>query len=279
MSSELADAIKSRFLIRPDVKAIQDLQGNYRPALVAGSTFKNPEYEPWSKQDILDHLAGTYSYGHYLLSKKSNCKVLSFDLDLNKSAPLPSEGVPDPWSSHEEQVEWENTFTDKSPIDEWRSRQSKVRPYLKSQMRAAVQTLCRVMHEELGLETAAAYSGHKGVHAYGFFDKPTPAADVREGGQLVMDILGGFAKHEQFPMLLTWDAYPIFTVEMFPKQDQISGDGFGNLMRLPLGKNLKAPKDPTFFIDLTAPLAEMRPTDSLRALTEGAKDPWKIQGE
>jgi hypothetical protein len=63
--------------------------------------------------------------------------------------------------------------------------------------------------------------------------------------------------------------HEIFTIEVFPKQTQINSDGFGNLMRLPLGRNLKS-EDPTFFVDMdsNAPLSELRPADPVKVLTD-----------
>jgi len=47
-------------------------------------------------------------------------------------------------------------------------------------------------------------------------------------------------------------------------------------MRIPLGKNLKS-TDPTFFIDMTSPLADMVPVDPAWALT--TDNPWKRPGD
>jgi hypothetical protein len=63
---------------------------------------------------------------------------------------------------------------------------------------------------------------------------------------------------------------------VYPKQASLAGKDLGNLLRLPLGRNNKS-KDPTFFMDMTAPLAEMRPVDPEWALT--TTSPWKRPGE
>ncbi len=63
-----------------------------------------------------------------------------------------------------------------------------------------------------------------------------------------------------------------FTIEVYPKQASLEGKTLGNLLRLPLGRNCKS-ADPTFFLDLTSPLAEMRPVDPEYALT--TTNPWK----
>jgi hypothetical protein len=64
---------------------------------------------------------------------------------------------------------------------------------------------------------------------------------------------------------------------VFPKQDSLAGKDLGNLMRLPLGRNLKNPKDPTFFIDMTTPMGVMSPIDPVYALT--TETPWKKPNE
>ena len=53
--------------------------------------------------------------------------------------------------------------------------------------------------------------------------------------------------------------YPNFDLEVYPKQDSLADKDLGNLLRLPLGRNLKNPADPTFFLDLTTPPGVMVP--------------------
>jgi hypothetical protein len=91
----------------------------------------------------------------------------------------------------------------------------------------------------LGLPTAVAWSGGKGLHVYGFTGTKK-ASVVRTLAAGLMDDAGwlptrgdNFFKHPQHandPL-----AYPHVTIEVFPKQDTVGSDGFGNLMALPLG--------------------------------------------
>jgi hypothetical protein len=69
--------------------------------------------------------------------------------------------------------------------------------------------------------------------------------------------------------------FPLFTIEIYPKQDSIDNKNLGNLMRLPLGRNQKSP-DPTFFVDLSAPIEELRPhRNPVEVLTAGYS-PWQV---
>jgi hypothetical protein len=60
------------------------------------------------------------------------------------------------------------------------------------------------------------FSGRKGHHLWVFFDDWVPAADARRLGNLIASGAGVLC-------------------EVFPKQDDVDGDGFGNLVKLPLG--------------------------------------------
>lgn len=62
------------------------------------------------------------------------------------------------------------------------------------------------------------FSGKKGYHFWLCYEAPVPAADARALGKAIVAKAG----------------LPANT-EVFPKQDMITGDGFGNLVKLPLG--------------------------------------------
>ncbi len=135
--------------------------------------------------------------------------------------------------------------------------------------------IARAVVSELQLPCAVAYSGGKGVHVYAFTGLIS-AAEAREGAQIVLDSIGNFHA-SRGTNFYKWNdedpvaGYPNLSIEVFPKQDTLSGKDLGNLMRLPLGRNLKS-SDPTFFLDMRSPMAEMRPVDPIWALT--ALDPW-----
>ena len=110
---------------------------------------------------------------------------------------------------------------------------------------------------------------------YGFTGT-LPAEEVREAAMLVLDMLDEFEPVRGKNFYEHKNDDPIhgfktnFSIEVFPKQTSIDGGGYGNLMRLPLGKNWKNPKDPTFFLDMTGPLAEFKPhSDPVKLLEEG----------
>ena len=73
MSKELENLIAKKFISRKDVKAVQTSDGNYRPINT-----------PWARNDLADHLAGTTTYGHYLLGQDDTCKLIAFDVDIEQ---------------------------------------------------------------------------------------------------------------------------------------------------------------------------------------------------
>jgi hypothetical protein len=264
VSNEVANLLANRFIARPDVKAVQFKDGSWAPHTDSGK--RNGRRLPWKRPDLLAHLQGRATYGHYLLSTENQCKLFAFDVDLDQAEP-----DKDIWQVWEDE---HGTAISMSAREAWQDRSHPGRAYMKLQFKEIANKLMRGIYENLGIPCAAAYSGSKGIHVYGFTGL-MPASDVRAGAEIVLDTIGGFStsrgtnfyKHEQ---------YPNMTTEIFPKQTDLNGKDLGNLMRLPLGRNLKSP-DPTFFIDMTSPLADMRPVDPEFALTTA--NPWKRPGE
>lgn len=264
MSDAVANLIAQKFIQRRDVKAIQHHNGSWAPHTANGKV-DGPRL-PWKRPDLLAHLAGERTYGHYFLDQDDQCKLFAFDVDLEKSVP-----EKDIWQIWED--ENGNAYT-MDGREAWADRSHPGRPYMKFQFREIAHKLMRGVFETLGLPCAAAYSGGKGIHVYAFTGVIS-AAEAREGAQIVLDTLGGFEatrgtnffKHSKWPNL---------SIEVFPKQASLDGKDLGNLMRLPLGRNLKS-KDPTFFIDMTSPMAELRPVDPEWALTTA--NPWARPGE
>lgn len=198
---------------------------------------------PWTIGDLRKHLRGEVSYGHYVVSKDNTAKLFALDIDLDKTA---SDNEP-------------------SPRDVWAGSECEDKLRYRKQLRALGEGLAWRAHRLLGIDMAVSYSGSKGVHIYGF----TGEIDAAEARQVALDFLATFVfrqvngtnfwKHEY--------AYDNLTVEVFPKQASIGGDGFGNLMRLPLGRNAKGGE--SFFLDSTAPIDQMVPMDPLEALLKG----------
>ncbi|MFA7425757.1 MAG: CRISPR-associated primase-polymerase type A1 [Desulfosarcinaceae bacterium] len=79
----------------------------------------------------------------------------------------------------------------------------------------------RELSQAVGFVPLLETSGGKGFHFWYFFENATPAETVRRlVGHLVGTLAGDLST---------------FSLEVFPKQDQLTGKGFGNLVKLPLG--------------------------------------------
>ena len=265
--SEIANLFAKMFIARPDIKAIQRSNGDY-----------NPVQSRFTKADLLDHQDGVYTYGHYLLSEKNECKLFVFDLDLDKTDPKHPEITYDLPSSKDEADIWQDWYHG-DPRNIWldRSRITE-RDFLKYQLRVAANQICKAIQDELGIPMAVTYTGAKGVHVYGFTGSMAASA-VREAADIVIESLGLVPEKGnnffKFPKSGRSDFQPqSITAEVYPKQTTLDGKTHGNLVRLPLGVNLKNPKDPTFFMDMRANYGEQcfTPRNAIDALT--TKNIW-----
>lgn len=260
--TNVANLIAKNFIARPDVKAIQHANGDWSPHTTTGK--RDGERIPWKRSHIEDHLSGDKTYGHYLLSADSECKLFAFDVDLEKKGVF----------YYGDEFEFSAETDDLR--GEWLNRRFVGRNWLKLQFKLMAHKLMRAVVEELDLPTVAAYSGGKGVHVYAFTGLIS-AAEAREGAQIVLDSLGEFeaVRGENFFKHRDTDpekGFPNLSIETFPKQGSLDGKDLGNLMRLPLGRNMKS-KDPTFFIDMRSPMGQMIPRDPAEALLVG--NPWQ----
>lgn len=278
MSSELAKLFASKLIARPDVKAVQNADGSYMP-----TRDREGHNIGFKKADILAHLAGERTYGHYLLAPDDTTKLFCFDLDL-RGTRRDAEGV--------EQLDGQlpnlglgpgevvSAFQPANPRLVWANRKDPRRNYLKYAMRTCGHMLAERIWSELDIPVAVAYSGSKGIHVYGLTGR-IPAADAREGAQIVLDSMGIFSleRGDSLYGVTGGDVenpFTNFTVEVYPKQSSLKDKDLGNLLRLPLGRNTKS-KDPTFFVDLTSALVDLKPVDPVWALT--TTNPWKRAGE
>ena len=94
----------------------------------------------------------------------------------------------------------------------------------RGRIRAELNFLARRVRElgrERGVSPVIEFSGGKGYHFWFLFSRPVPAAEAR---RLVGAVAGAVSRD------LT-----AFSLEVFPKQDRLSGKGLGNLVKLPLG--------------------------------------------
>lgn len=270
--SSLANLFASKLIARTDVKAVQHSDGSY-----------TPDRSPWKRADLEAHLAGQRTLGHYVLDTDDTCKLFCFDVDLRGVRRSGDGEAPDgflPLDGLGPEDAYYNFIPD-NPRKAWSNRADPRRPYLKFSMRLAGAMLAERIWSELGIHVAVAYSGNKGIHVYGLFNRRIPAADARDGAMIVLESMGIWQTERGDSVFGVKDRDPEnplvnFTVEVYPKQPSLKGKDLGNLLRLPLGRNCKSP-DPTFFMDLTSALAEMRPVDPEWALT--TSDPWKRPNE
>lgn len=247
---------------RRDVKAVQDNQGHYRPAGNYEQTDKGwvcTEHHPFTMTDLVDHLNGTKTYGHYVVSPEGKCRVFAFDIDLK------AEGRLREWD--EAASDW--AYRDVAARDVWRTHEP-VEDYtdLQVQLRCMAEGLALRVSRTLGIPVLVAYSGCKGMHVYGL----TGSVDAGDARTLAVGVLQSFECFEPARGNAFWrhrDAYHSLEIEVFPKQDEIRSDGFGNLIRLPLGINRKSRQE-GFFVDLSAPTNVLRPDDPMLALTAGS---------
>lgn len=269
---ELATIVAKRFIQRRDVYAEQWTNGWY-PVVES----KNGPYLPFKMPDLISHLNGERSLGHYLLDTNSQCKLFAFDIDLEKNNPVSGftgQWVETPTDTLLDERTWITHQFDAR--DAWKDRAHPSRTFTKMQFRMLGELFAVTAKKELDLPVAISYSGNKGIHVY-CFTGPIAAADAREGAQIVLDALGQFAptRGNNFFRSIDPDPYtgfPNFSIEVFPKQDTIQADGLGNLMRLPFGKNKKSP-DPCFLVDVMAPLTHLVPASNPIQLLESG-NPW-----
>jgi hypothetical protein len=181
---------------------------------------------------------------------------------------------------------WWDGFVLGNPREIWLDRRYKLqRAFLKYQLRCMALKLARVVSDILEIPLAVAYTGSKGLHVYGFTGL-MHAADVRYAADIVIAEYGKlepyrgnhFFRHKaeinERGITDPYLSYDQLAVEVFPKQTDMSNKTHGNLMRLPLGKNLKNPSDPCFFLDLRSNFGEncFTPRDPVEVLT--ISDPW-----
>jgi len=266
MLKQVAKLFATHFIARSDVMAQQHDDGSYSPTRKP----RNPDGTPgdlagFSMPALMNHLKGAATLGHYLLNKDNQCKLFAFDIDIDADNTKPDAPI-------DSRCLLPTVFTDGEyreyfPIDgrlAWktdlaglqipggpvytRDMQLVGRDFLRYQLRTTADLLMAAIRDNLEIPTLFAYTGNKGLHVYGLTGL-CDAKDVRLGAEIVAEAAKMIPhKGQNFWKPADTFAEPCaLTVEIFPKQTEIGEDGFGNLLRLPLGKNLKNPKHPTFF--------------------------------
>lgn len=282
----LAKFIAKNMIARTDVKASQLPRGQ-------GAYVRDDS--KWTMTDLMAHVKGEQTYGHYLLDQDSNVKIIAFDIDLAQTGHYLPYSLRDQERYADEEQDLhigdpglmgDEYFIECNPREAWVDRKHPARPWLKHQMRELAERFTAECFYA-GLGTFATYSGNKGIHVYGLLGERTPAADARilafaiaekvvRNLEINSDVHGrdyrfASSKGKSFYYIKS-DTAPLyrsfenFSIEVFPKQDHIEPNRLGNLMRLPFGKNLKNPKDPTFVIDQLAPSSSLVPLDDFKDL-------------
>lgn len=90
-------------------------------------------------------------------------------------------------------------------------------------MRERTYLISRIkeLGQQMGMEALVEFSGGKGFHFWYFFDPSIPAKLAKQALEVIASPVSKDVS--------------TFHLEVFPKQDQLSGKGFGNLVKLPLG--------------------------------------------
>lgn len=272
----LANLFAKTFISRPDVKAFQRPDGSWYPVR-----------ERITREDLIKHITGQTSMGHYLASTENRVKFFAFDIDLEQAKPKLGVYYPLPrfdditWGSHVEDADPRGIWELGLEYD-WTANQ---RTFLIYQMRTMAHILAITAEQMLGYRTMVTYSGHKGVHVYVLLDGAFEASDAREAAVMVLDqtnrfeLLRGknFYKHRVIENDPVRDM-PQLSVEIFPKQDTVEDKEkqLGNLMRLPLGRNMKVPDGVEHylpqFLDVRHRMTEFKERNAIEALT--TSDQW-----
>jgi len=295
VTSSLPALIALKFIQRRDVKAIQFDNGDYVPDFRMKD--KSRHGEGFKKSHLDAHLEGRETYGHYLIDANDKCRIFCLDVDLEKSK-YDSEGnveehggsyvkLPDmanvpPQMDPDQEELWfkENTeVVDCDPRLAWSDRRNvAARSWYKYQMKMIGSRLASVITKQMNTPCVVTYSGNKGIHVYGLMGE-SRSIDCHRGAMIALRKSGewelykgkNFYRHiNQDPIM----GYPSFSIETFPKQDSLAGKDLGNLLRLPLGKNLKNPKDPTFFLNLNGRMGDFAPHPNPIQLLESG-DPFQ----
>lgn len=263
-SLDLASLVGRSFIQRLDAVAIARRQGGYKPhrTPVTSAQWRDGDKGdliPWTKALLQEHLDGRESLGHYVLDLDSKCRILAFDVDLDEDFIF--EGRP---------YKVKETFGTEHPAA--------------VAMNIAVRSVADVLAWTLKrrypqLRVCCSFSGSKGIHVYGLFSEPISGMTAKG---MALDVLKSkpllFERGKSAKRAEPVGGSDIFwrptredssiTIEVFPKQEEVSEGGFGNLLLLPLGINKKTNKM-KFFYDPHTEADTLTPIDPEWAITEG----------
>lgn len=261
LNDELAALFAKRFIQRRDVKAIQFDGGAYSPDRKLEELNRLGNYGPvgFQMHHLHQHLTGQATYGHYLLDEADMVRCFALDIDLRKN----NDEFQGYYPAEESMYSEEPALVPMNPREDWLNRAHPGRWWTKTQFGMLARKLTATIQKELGIGTAAAYSGNKGIHVYGFTG-PMPAAQARAAAHYAIEVSDDWVLERgqhiyQYKLQDPMMGYPNVNLEVYPKQDSLADKDLGNLLRLPLGVNRKNPVDPTFFIDLNTPVGVFAP--------------------
>jgi hypothetical protein len=156
LSDSLANLFASKFIARPDVKAIQYADGSWAPHTTTRK-FDGPRIG-WRREDLEAHFSGAQTFGHYMLNHDDKVKLFAFDIDLEKnSGPEIAESDPRFYRGH--WVDDDGTVHPFDAREAWLDRAHPSRNWSKYQLRMVSHRIAAIISEELVLPVAVAYSG------------------------------------------------------------------------------------------------------------------------
>lgn len=275
-------ALMGKLLVaRKDVKAIEtQINGQWawvpdRERVPRNEDPTSGALIPMRMQDFETHMTGKRCMGTYLLDTDSRVKFLAFDIDLkdagmflvvrdvNEIEALQAAKTPEEFEGI---LELDYKVGD---LETALHREDMPAHRWGRILLANYAMLIKTQIDKLGLPTLEVLTGG-GMHVLVPFGDPIPAADARKIGAEVMEaIYLRPSKGDNFwvPKSMT-EHWPV-EIEVFPKQD--TNQGFGNLIRLPLGWHSGTQRR-TYFVDAASRGAawDMPRADALKALQGAA---------
>lgn len=267
-SRELVRYLGTRFIARKDVKAFQRSDGAWFP-----------DRTPFTMSNFRDHLNGSETLGHYMLSEQDTCKYFAYDIDLVKhDRGCSTQGCKGCTTRVEELILNENgnpqktgAVFDCNPRLSFAHQDDPAYRTLLINLRLLSEGLARLINRHLQIPVAIAYSGNKGLHVYGFTGEVAATA----AKEIALTLLHDAGPFEAFRGNHFWrhtHEYTMLDIEVFPKQVSLEGKDLGNLMALPLGRH-QVTKNEKFFITTQALPDRLVPKDPMKVLSGDL--PWE----
>jgi hypothetical protein len=249
----------SLLVARKDVKAVEVRMGQStgwipdRERVPRGVDASEGALLPMRMQDFREHIFGKRCIGTYLLNQDSMVKFIAFDIDLKSKGAqyLVVRDLDDISKLTAGKSAQEASAILDLDLKHGNLEESLHRPDLDPHRWARIilsQTtmiVTQAVMKVLGLKTLEVVTGG-GTHVIVPFGDMIPAAEARVAAREVMDSIGMVpTKGDNFFGAPRNPDFGI-EVEVFPKQD--TNNGFGNLIRLPLGWHMNTQRR-TYFLD------------------------------